>query len=437
MLVGAGIGCYQRQTTWEPKAMIANLNASEIKRLSLIASIVCVGILTISYVTNAMDRIIFPMLLKWISADYGFDLKSGGFLATVFTLGAGLAAWPTGWLLDRWSRKAILILGIVIYSGFTYLTTIGFGFTGIGVYRFITGVGEGMQVSALFAIVCSYFYMHKALMVGTINLGFGVGNFLGPYLSIRLMMYNNNWHTPFIIFALLGLCLAAIIWGTVPKTFPESKGPSNEDAAVKVDLSNVPQNFFNRNVLVCGLTAAVWGFCVFSHVGLYATFLLTKLNMPPVVASVAVSMMGIGGLFGMVGGWIGDRYSNRWFAIAGWACLALVWYLQYNIVLDPNVHNVLNFVVGFAVTSVVHPNSVSLLQRSARPEFIGRTTGFFHTCAYLAAGLSGFVFGWSAQRFGWNIAAFALLTILPIIAGATLLFVNQAQLLRTTSRSSA
>ncbi len=204
---------------------------------------------------------------------------------------------------------------------------------------------------------------------------------------------------------------------------------------VGVDVSNVPENFFNRNVLLCGVAAALWGFCVFCHVGLYATFLLTKLNMTPPVAGGVVGMMGIGGLFGIVGGWIGDRYSNRWFAIAAWACLALVWYLQYNVVVDPYIHSILNFIVGFAITSVLHPNSVSLLQRSARPEFIGRTTGFFHTCGYLAAGLSGFVFGWLAQRFGWGTAAFTLLTILPIVGAAVLLLVNQARLLSVAPRT--
>jgi predicted MFS family arabinose efflux permease len=377
----------------------------------------CLLLLTVSYATNAMDRIVLPMLLKWISAEYGFDIKLGGFLATVFALGAGVAAWPAGWLLDRWSRKIVLVLGMLIYSVFTGATVISSGFADMAFYRFLTGIGEAMQLAALFTIVCSYFPKNKALMVGIVNLGFGFGNIIGPIAAIRLMGAHSNWRAPFIAYTLIGLAFAVLILATVPKRFTEAARSSRREVA----LIKPGTAFLNRNVLLCGIVATCWGFCTFSHVGLYATFLMTELKLEPTKAGVAVSAMGAGGLFGFLGGWFGDRYSNLWSCVGGWMILAVLWYLQYHVVGDGQVQTLLNFFVGLGITSILHPNAVALLQRSVPDAFIGRATGFFHTCAYLAAGFAGLGFGTLVRWYDWGIAADVILLGLPLVAIASLL----------------
>ena len=394
-------------------------------RLPLVTTIFCTVLLTVSYGTNAMDRAVLPVLLTQISADYGFGLSTGGFLATIFALGAGLAAWPTGWLLDRWSRKGIVVLGMVVYSVFTGAIVFAHGFADMAFYRFLTGVGEAMQLAAIYTIVCSYFHRHRGLMVGVINVGFGLGNFIGPISAARLAAFEGGWHTPFLVFAVAGLILAVLIWLLIPRLFTEALVPDVTTTAISAIRQ---ERFLNRNVVLCGISAACWGFAVFSHAGLYATFLITELDFQPTVAGLAISFVGIGGLFGFAGGWIGDRFSNSRVVILAWCILGVCWYLQYHFIESVFGQAFTSFVVGFAITSLLHPNSVVLMQRSAPDAFIGRATGFFHSCGYLTGGFAGLIFGGLIQLLGWSAATTIVLIGVPAIAIVALSMLKRSRL---------
>src|SRR5437762_5372960 len=102
-------------------------------------------VLLASYVINAMDRQLFPMLVPEVRRQYGFSLSDVGLLSTVFTLGMAVAGLPTGYLLSRFSRKTVLQAGIVLFLACTVWTVIAFGFSDMLIYCVATVVGEAMQ----------------------------------------------------------------------------------------------------------------------------------------------------------------------------------------------------------------------------------------------------------------------------------------------------
>ena len=55
------------------------------------AAIAMFGLLLASYVINAMDRQLFPLLVPEVRRQYNFSLSDVGLLSTVFTLGMALA----------------------------------------------------------------------------------------------------------------------------------------------------------------------------------------------------------------------------------------------------------------------------------------------------------------------------------------------------------
>ena len=52
------------------------------------------GLLLASYVVNAMDRQLFPLVAPEVRREYGFSLAGIGLLSTVFTLGMAVAGAP-------------------------------------------------------------------------------------------------------------------------------------------------------------------------------------------------------------------------------------------------------------------------------------------------------------------------------------------------------
>ena len=95
-------------------------------RASVAIAMYCV--LLASYSVNAADRQLFPLLAHDVRLQYGFSLSDTGLLTTIFTLGLAVAGLPTGFLLARFSRKTVLLLGIGIFSTGTALTVLAPGF---------------------------------------------------------------------------------------------------------------------------------------------------------------------------------------------------------------------------------------------------------------------------------------------------------------------
>ena len=55
------------------------------RAITMIASF-AIAVLICSYAINAMDRVLFPLLLTDVRREYGFGLPEAGLLSTIFTL---------------------------------------------------------------------------------------------------------------------------------------------------------------------------------------------------------------------------------------------------------------------------------------------------------------------------------------------------------------
>ena len=125
-----------------------------------------IAVLLLSYGINAMDRALFPMMLTDVRREYMFTLPQAGLMSTVFTLGMALAGLPTGYLMSRYSRKAVVQIGIFIFSAATMVTVVSAGFLDMLFYRAVTGIGEAMQLTALLAVFSSYLPRHRGIAAG-------------------------------------------------------------------------------------------------------------------------------------------------------------------------------------------------------------------------------------------------------------------------------
>ena len=254
-------------------------------------------------------------------------------MATIFTLGIGLAGVPTGFLLDRLSRKAVVLIGIAIYSGFTVLTGFGLGFGDLFAYRALSGVGEAMQNAALFSAVGAYFFAHRALAIGSLNFAYGVGGFIGPIFGAGLAASFGSWRVPFFVFGAIGVAFVAIIAVFVRRRFTEQVEPVDPDRTADhvVDIDDsVPQHFWNRNTILLGLTAVVVGLAMYGFIGLYPSFLQKQLHFGLRDAGLIASMFGLGAMMGLPAGYLMDRLNVRNVLITAMLIGSGVGYLIFN-----------------------------------------------------------------------------------------------------------
>lgn len=408
-------------------------------RLGQISSKMAVVFLIImagSYILNAMDRQVFPVLLSRVMNTYGFNLQEAGLLSTVFTVGLGLAGIPTGYLLDRSSRKTVMVVGTIIYSGFTLFTILAIGFYDLLFYRAMTGIGEGMQNAALFAAAGSYFYRQRTLVLGVLNVAFGLGGFLGPYLGTKLTLLSGNWHTPFIVYGVAGIAVALVVWIVLPKAFTDSKGPQKENGfrADEAAVASVPDRLWNRNVILCAVTGIVIGFSMFGYIGLYPTFLTQQLKYPPMEAALGLSIYGIGCMMAIPIGYIGDRFSQRRLLIFANVGTMIVSYFMFNVFIESWQQNVLSFFQGIFISACLFVNCYALIQRCVRPEMVGRASGIHVTSVFLPSSTSGYIFASLVGYYGWGGAASILLSVCPLIGIAALMLMKDEQIMAVDPR---
>lgn len=392
-------------------------------RLTKSVAIISFIVVAASYVLNAMDRMVYPVVLPAISEDLGYSLAQGGLTATIFTLGVGIAGIPSGFLMDRLSRKAVMLLGIAIYSVFTVTTALAVGFFDMALYRTLTGIGEAMQNAALFSAVGAYFFANRALAIGGLNFAFGLGGFLGPVVGAQLAANFGGWEAPFFVFGVAGFVFVAVILLFISKRFTDRVEGAAEDQRKKT-YDHVPAKLLNRNVAMLAITAGVVGLAMYGFIGLYPTFLQERLNFSVTDAGAAASMFGLGAMVGLPAGYLSDRLNQRKVLIVALLCGSVVGYLIFNGPSSVGWQYVLSFSEGAIASGFCFVGIYAGLQRSVRPHLIGRASGIFITSFYIPAAVAGYVFSTLVASVDWGGAAFWQLSILPLLGVAALLFVD-------------
>ena len=225
-------------------------------------------VLLASYSVNAADRQLFALLAHDVRVQFGFSLSDIGLLSTIFTLGLAVAGLPTGFLLSRFTRKTVLLLGIGIFSAGTALTVLARGFPDMVIYLAATGIGEAMQLTVMIAVAANYFVRYRSAATGSMNVFFGLGAFSGPILGSILLTRYSSWHAPMIAFGLCGLVMIALIAVTVRPWFSETR----RAADAKQDFRGAP-TLWNRNTIILTILSVIAGLNLFGFTGMYPTYL--------------------------------------------------------------------------------------------------------------------------------------------------------------------
>ena len=354
-----------------------------------------------SYVVNAMDRTLFPLLLPEVRREFGFNLPEAGLMSTVFTIGMALAGLPTGYLMSRYPRKSVAQIGMLIFSAATLVTVLAAGFADMLFYRALTGIGEAMQLTALLAIVSNFFPNYRAAGIGALNCSYGVGAVLGPLLGAAMLSAYGTWRAPMIVFGIIGFASMVLVAVFVRRTVSESKGTSDTKAAAMIGGA---ETLFNRNTVLLVLLSGIAGLAIFGFLGMYPTYLREQLHFTPADAGEIMSIYGLGVLASVGGGLVGDRFPMRPVLAVSFLIAAGIGWLLFNGPADFAAQAALAFAFGVAFSGAIYVNLAAYHVKAVRSELSGRVSGIFVTSFYAAASIAGYAIGWLADELGWTLA---------------------------------
>lgn len=357
-------------------------------------------ILLATYVVNAMDRQLFPILASDVRKALSLSLPEVGLAATIFTLGMGLAGLPTAYLLRRLRRKDVAMLGLALFSLATLLTALVRDLPSLLLIRFLSGIGEGLQFAAILAIGATYFARHRALAASSLNFTFGAGAIIGPNLGAALLGAG-DWRLPFVAFGLAGAPALAVTALAVRSWFSEAAA-AHQPADMKAEVgAGIP-----RLAVILSAATVLTGLTIYGYLALYPTYLREELGFSPAQAALAASTFGLGALVSLVGGWVGDRLDFRKVLFCSFVAAAILGSLLFAGLRTPlSWHVAGSFLFGASVSGFGYANLSAGIIKAMGPHRTAQASGLFITALYVPAAFAGYLLGALKDAFGWSHAA--------------------------------
>jgi MFS family permease len=168
-------------------------------------------LLTALNLLNYADRNVLFAVQPLVQEEFHISKVQIGYLTSAFLLCYMCAAPFVGPLADRYSRKLIIVVGAIFWSGLTLLTAVTHNYTELLVRHTLVGIGEATFVTIAPTFVVDLFSEDKrARILGVFYLAIPVGSAAGYLLGGNLAPHY-GWRFPFYIAAAPGFLLALLL----------------------------------------------------------------------------------------------------------------------------------------------------------------------------------------------------------------------------------
>lgn len=231
------------------------------------------GASTLSFV----DRQILSLFVEPLRRDLGIsDLQVSLLQGVAFAIFYAIAGLPIGYLVDRRSRRTIIIAGVVFWSLMTVLCGFASGFLGLFVARMGVGLGEAALGPAAWSILADYFPPERLPLVLSVygigtsvgaGLSFIVGGLVSHWASGPPLLIAGHafapWQLGFVVVGVPGLLLAVLLVLGMPE--PPRR---NQLAPTAPPLSYAVAFLARRRQLALGLGAGIACLTAVAYAGL-------------------------------------------------------------------------------------------------------------------------------------------------------------------------
>ena len=266
------------------------------------------GLLTLIYVMNFVDRVLIYLLFAPIKKEMLFtDLQLALLGSTSFVIFYTLLGIPFGRMADKVSRKKLIAFGLTVWSVFSGLTGFADSFWTIFFCRMMVGIGEATLGPAALSLLSDYFPSRiratvQAVFSSAIAVGTGVAFFFGGWISDLM-----GWRFAFYFLGFPGLLLVLLVLMLKePKRGISDTPVQKEKTDWRLLLKNVPLRYILFGYAffaVASNSVSIW----------LPTFFVRAqgLNVADTGFWIGIGTVA-GGLPGTIlGGYFADKFHNR------------------------------------------------------------------------------------------------------------------------------
>lgn len=176
---------------------------------------VIIGLGTVWILDGLEVTLIGSLAARLVEPGSGLPITEGqiGLAASIYILGAVLGALFFGRLTDKWGRKKLFIITLVVYCIATFATAFSVNAWIFFLCRFFTGAGIGGEYAAINSavdeLIPAYYRGRVDILInGTYWLGAAFGSFYSLFfLNTAMFSENMGWRYALGVGALLGVVI--------------------------------------------------------------------------------------------------------------------------------------------------------------------------------------------------------------------------------------
>lgn len=221
-----------------------------------------VFLLALCTIVLYMDRSIMSMAGPSMMEHFNWSATEFGLVSTAFFIGYTITQFPGGLLADKFGGGKVLVVGAIAWSIFVFLTPFGFTLGLMILIRASMGLGEGITMPAIYAIIANWIPKKESgIATGLVLAGIPFGTGITMIIATWIIQ-TWSWQSLFYIFAFLGP-----IWCLVWWKFGRDK-PEHDSKISKEELEYIYADYNKEETPVEGIllskreifsTISVWG----------------------------------------------------------------------------------------------------------------------------------------------------------------------------------
>ncbi len=293
---------------------------------------IAVAVLWVVVMLNYFDRQLLSVLNASITeGENGIPMTQAqfGMVTSAFLIVYAALSPVGGYLADRFSRKFIILMSLVVWSSVTWLTGYASTYEELLVARALMGVSEAFYIPAALALISDYHRGNTRSMATGLHMsGIYAGQMLAGCGALMAgAPYNLGWRLTFETFGFIGVAYAIIVVlflhdPTAPKdaatdellTPEATEAPEVKKAGNDFTFGQVLKNLFTGRAMVMLLTIyALAGFANWFLMGWYPRLLQDMFGISEAEAGPQATL------------WINIA---KYIAVLGGAVVADMWYAR-------------------------------------------------------------------------------------------------------------
>lgn len=399
---------------------------------------------------NYWKRIVFTFCLGWtiiwiyramlspiyseIQGTIGHQTNAAmGIIASCYFFGYTALQIPSGFLVDKFGQKKVLIPGFIIFAFGALCIALSKNISSIYIGSVCAGIGCGTYYGAAFSLTTQHVPVEKkGFSTAIVNSGSALGLILGMTGSSYIVkMLKMPWQT--MVFISAALIFLLVIWFIFAIKNTDHVRPQQQAKVSNIESdthASHKNSLFGLNMISCYILYFCTCYAYYMIVTWLPKFLQSERGITGGLVGIIVSMISVTAVSGaLFFAHMSDKKRNKKsYIIIGLECAAFVLVAVSMFAPSTTILAIILLLYGFLGKMAVDPVLISYISDKADKTNLATTLGMFNFFGMASSIVAPVVTGVIMDKTGSGVIGFYLGAILLIIGVVLFVLFNAKNL---------